>query len=233
MKDHPIDPTVPIVTLVFDCTTDHRSFHLCKKVGTVHAEDEDDAEEEEEEDDEAHEEEEKAGEEDQDDDENISADILDFAALLGTCSRKDAVPLVNLATHLAAFACRVHDAGKTLHLLLTGCNTVNLVLPLHQKLSAIRPEALGSVWMLATNDVWPGDLSTFLWCNYGSLVTHDLADYRRATRVLLDEYTAHWKRQKLQDVSMSAKVESLANLVLLDRLDRVVDVAGFAKMDAL
>ena len=227
MKDHPIDPTVPIVTLVLDCTTDHRNFHLCKKGGTVHAE------EEEEEDDEAHEEEEKAREEDQDDDENISSDILNFAALLGKCSKKDAVPLANLATHLAAFACRVHDVGKTLHVLLTGCNTVNLVLPLHQKLSAIRPEALGSVWMLATSDVWPGDLSTFLWCNYGSLVTHDLADYRRATRVLLDEYTAHWKRQKLQDVSMSAKVESLANLVLLDRLDRVVDVAGFAKMDAL
>lgn len=227
MKDHPIDPTVPIVTLVLDCTTDHRNFHLCKKGGTVHAE------EEEEEDDEAHEEEEKAREEDQDDDENISSDILNFAALLGKCSKKDAVPLANLATHLAAFACRVHDAGKTLHLLLTGCNTVNLVLPLHQKLSAIRPEALGSVWMLATNDVWPGDLSTFLWCNYGSLVTHDLADFRRATRVLLDEFTAHWKRQKLRDVSMTAKVESLADLVRLDRLDRVEDVAGFAKMDAL
>ena len=77
----------------------------------------------------------------------------------------------------------MHDVGKTLHVLLLGCNTVNLVLPLHQKLSAIRPEALGSVWMLATSDVWPGDLSTFLWCNYGSLVTHDLADFRRATRV--------------------------------------------------
>ena len=74
MKDHPIDPTVPIVTLVLDCTTDHRNFHLCKKGGTVHAE------EEEEEDDEAHEEEEKAREEDQDDDENISSDILNFAA---------------------------------------------------------------------------------------------------------------------------------------------------------
>ena len=227
MKDHPIDPTVPIVTLVLDCTTDHRNFHLCKKGGTVHAE------EEEEEDDEAHEEEEKAREEDQGDDENISSDILNFAALLGKCSKKDAVPLANLATHLAAFACRVHDVGKTLHVLLLGCNTVNLVLPLHQKLSAIRPEALGSVWMLATSDVWPGDLSTFLWCNYGSLVTHDLADFRRATRVLLDEFTAHWKRQKLRDVSMTAKVESLANLVLLDRLDRVEDVAGFAKMDAL
>jgi hypothetical protein len=227
MKDHPIDPTVPIVTLVLDCTTDHRNFHLCKKGGTVHAE------EEEEEDDEAHEEEEKAREEDQDDDENISSDILNFAALLGKCSKKDAVPLANLATHLAAFACRVHDVGKTLHVLLLGCNTVNLVLPLHQKLSAIRPEALGSVWMLATSDVWPGDLSTFLWCNYGSLVTHDLADFRRATRVLLDEFTAHWKRQKLRDVSMTAKVESLADLVRLDRLDRVEDVAGFAKMDAL
>ena len=68
------------------------------------------------------------------------------------------MPLANLATHLAAFACRVHDVGKTLHVLLTGCNTVNLVLPLHQKLSAIRPEALGSVWMLATSDVWPGIL---------------------------------------------------------------------------
>mgnify|MGYP001040986653 CR=1 FL=1 len=227
MKDHPIDPTVPIVTLVLDCTTDHRNFHLCKKGGTVHAE------EEEEEDDEAHEEEEKAREEDQDDDENISSDILNFAALLGKCSKKDAVPLANLATHLAAFACRVHDVGKTLHVLLLGCNTVNLVLPLHQKLSAIRPEALGSVWMLATSDVWPGDLSTFLWCNYGSLVTHDLADFRRATRVLLDEFTAHWKRQKLRDVSITAKVESLADLVRLDRLDRVEDVAGFAKMDAL
>ena len=195
MKDHPIDPAVPIVTLIFDCTTDHRNFHFCKKVGTVHAEDEDDTEEE---DDEAHKEAEKVGVEDQDDDENISSDILDFAALLGRCSRKDAVPLANLATHLAAFACRVHEVGKTLHLLLTGCNTVNLVLPLHRKLSAIRPEALGSVWMLATSDVWPGDLSVFLWCNYGSLVTHDLADFRRGTRVLLDEFTVHWKRQKLR-----------------------------------
>lgn len=230
MKDHPIDLTVPIVTLIFDVTTDHRNFHFCKKVGTVHAEDHD-----EEEDDEAHEEEEEAGMEEQDDEE-ISPDILRFAALLRSCCKKDAVPLAYVATHLAAFACRVHDVGKTLHVLLTGCNTVNLVLPLHQKLSAIRPEALGSVWILATSDVWPGDMSTFLWCNYGSLVTHDLADFRRATRILLDEYTAHWKRQKLHDASIAestGKVETLANLVLLDRLDRVEDVAGFAKMDVL
>lgn len=233
MKDHPIDPTVPIVTLIFDLTTDHRSFHFCKKVGAAHSEDDDEEEEDEEKDDE---EEKKGASMKEDEEEEISSDVLAFAALLSRCSRKDALPLATLATHIAALACRVHDREKTLHVLLTGCNTVNLVLPLRQKLSAICPEALSSVWILATNAVWPGDLSTFLWCRYGSTVTRDLADFRRATRVVLDEFTSHWKRQKVKDASMAAaskNVESLAQLVLLDRLDKVEEAAGFAKMDAL
>ena len=30
LKDAPIDPDVPIVGAVIDCTTDHRHFHFCK-----------------------------------------------------------------------------------------------------------------------------------------------------------------------------------------------------------
>ena len=33
MRDITIDEAVPIFTLVLDCTTDHRHFHLCKASG--------------------------------------------------------------------------------------------------------------------------------------------------------------------------------------------------------
>ena len=33
VSDIKIDVSVPIVTLVLDCTTDHRHFHLCKAGG--------------------------------------------------------------------------------------------------------------------------------------------------------------------------------------------------------
>ena len=47
-SDIKIDVSVPIVTLVLDCTTDHRHFHLCKASdGTnVNVEEELDGEEE-------------------------------------------------------------------------------------------------------------------------------------------------------------------------------------------
>ena len=49
-SDIKIDVSVPIVTLVVDCTTDHRHFHLCKASGgpDVNIEEELDSEDEEE-----------------------------------------------------------------------------------------------------------------------------------------------------------------------------------------
>jgi hypothetical protein len=127
--------------------------------------------------------------------------------------------------------------GKTLHVLLTGCNTIYLVLPICQKLDALCCAAKGSVWVLATNSVWPGDMSCFLWAQYGYTVTEDLAAFRNATRIMLDEFTIHWRRQKLSDQSLAEDTHtsnmSLAERVTLDRLDRVKDDAGFAKMALL
>ena len=93
-----------------------------------------------------------------------------------------------------------------------------------------------SVWVLATTQVWPGDMSTFLRSQYGATVSTDLAAFRLATRTILDEFSAHWKRQKIRDEAMSEQVRkfrSLADLVVLDRLDRVEEEAGFAKMAPL
>ena len=83
-----------------------------------------------------------------------------------------------------------------------------------------------SVWLLCTNEVWPGDLSMFLWHFYGGMISVDLREFREATRDLLDEYTAHYKRQNVVDLSMQQKAKhafrSLSHLVHLDRMDRVV-----------
>ena len=149
---------------------------------------------------------------------------------------KDPVPLPAIAETIGKLAVRLHRAGKLLHVLLTGCNTVNIVLPICKHIDNTCPDAKKSVWVLATNAVWPSDLSTFLWSQYGSTVSADLTDFRRATHVILDEFTAHWRRQKIKDVSMAEEakqIQSLSDLVLLDRLDNVRDEAGFAVMATL
>ena len=97
-------------------------------------------------------------------------------------------------------------------------------------------EGRAPVWVLATKSVWPGDLSTFLWSQYGSTVSQDLRDFRSATCILLDEFTSHWRRQKIKDAALAEHVKelkSLSDLVLLDRLDNVRDEAGFAVMAPL
>jgi hypothetical protein len=123
---------------------------------------------------------------------------------------------------IAPLATKCAKAGKVLHVILAGCNTVSLCLPLKNLLS---PEVQEKVWLLCTLDTWPGDLATFLWAEYGTNLTPDLTAFRSATRSLLDEFTHHYKRQRIQDVdheaARSKSFTSLADLVLLDRLDKV------------
>ena len=148
---------------------------------------------------------------------------------------KDPVPIPAMAEVIGKLAVRLHALGKLLHLLLTGCNTVNVVLPICKHIDSICAEAKQSVWVLATNSVWPGDLSTFLWSQYGSTVTPELTEFRRATRIMLDEYTVHYRRQKIKDQSMAEHTTStrLHERVMLDRLDKVGDKGGFAVMAPL
>lgn len=56
-SDMKIDESMPIVTLVLDCTTDHRHFHLCKAGGGTDVNLTEELEE----------------------DENVAASVLDFA----------------------------------------------------------------------------------------------------------------------------------------------------------
>ena len=208
-----IDAAVPIVALIIDCTTDQRSFHFCKGSQVCTASD--------------------FAEELEEEDEKVEKSVVDLAASLAGRRTKDMVPLAVVASHIAGLGNRCHAKQKVLHVLLTGCNTSNLVLPIRQKLE---PAAQSSVWVLATTQVWPGDMSTFLWSQYGATVSTDLAAFRLATRTILDEFSAHWKRQKIRDEAMSEQVRkfrSLADLVVLDRLDRVEEEAGFAKMAPL
>ena len=66
------------------------------------------------------------------------------------------VALKFVAEHLGCFANRCFKMGKILHVLCTGCNTVNLALPLK---AAIEEAAWPTVWFMGTRDVWPGDLA--------------------------------------------------------------------------
>ena len=213
IEDAAIDASVPIITLIFDMTTDHLHFHFCKEGAACSEEDLRAV----------------AG------DDDTPKNVLEFAALLGRRRAKDPVPLNVMAGHIARLGKRCQTLGKTLHLLLTGCNTVNLVLPICEKLDSLCPAAKCCVWVLATNSVWPGDMSPFLWAQYGFTVTEDLAAYRVATRILLDEFNVHWQRQKMVDESLAEKnlQQTLCERVMLDRLDRVVNEAGFATMASL
>ena len=142
------------------------------------------------------------------------------------------VPHAQLATCIANLAARVASAGKELHIILSGCNTQNLVPLLHTN---VPEDQRAHVYVLCTSVVWPSDLAPFLWHHYGGLARPgDLAAFRAATRRLLGEYTEHYHRQRIVDESMreargagAASFEgSLANCAFMDRLDKVGVIAG-------
>ena len=112
--------------------------------------------------------------------------------------------------------------------------TALLALPIKHKLSE---ELQSRVWLLCTNEVWPSDLSSCLWHHYGGQVSADLGAFRMNTRVLLRDFTVHWQRQMIVNPSFEearqSQVESLADLVHLDRMDRVTSVGGYPKMELL
>lgn len=227
----PIDAEPSIFTIVIDCTTDTLHFHLCKpyvppptetkgaaKGATKPASGTKDAP--------------HPMAEHFLDEEEPSEDTLNLAAALSTRKTKDAVPLQYIAEKLTQLTRRL--GGKPLHAVMTGCNTCGIALPL----KALIPEELHAhVWLLCTNEVWPGDLSTFLWHHYGATVQNDLEEFRLRTRTLIDQFTPHWKRQRVEDQSMNEsarKTKSLSLFVLCDRLDRVRPGAGgFPEMSLL
>ena len=147
--------------------------------------------------------------------------MVETAQFFSSRTKKDPYPVTMASKDIVALAEAVHKAGKVLHIFGLGCNTVNLVVPVKSNISEA---ASKSVWFLCTNHVWPSDLATVLWSQYGGLLSVDLCEYRRATRELLDEYTEHYRRQRIIDPGMqsqSREMSSLADCVYLDRLDRV------------
>ena len=168
--------------------------------------------------------------------------VATLSAALAARVAKDLVPYAVVAAKCAGIAERVADAGKELHLILAGCNTIGLVSHLH---AATADEVRKHVWVVCTDEVWPSDLAPFLWHHYGGLVQKgDLQFFRSATRTLLGEYTEHYKRQRIQDETLRearaqrAKPggfeESLANAAKCERLDRVtVPVGGIAQVAIL
>ena len=213
---HPIDPTCDMVCLIIDVTTDGKHVHLCKQGGSAEA---------------------AAAEQAEimshmtamDGEADLTQDALlqdpEAAAMLAQQliqrSSKDMVPHTNIANDIAAFATQCVEAGKVVHVFLCGCNTINLALPM---MAATPEHARSKVWLACTDKVWPSDLATWLWHLYGKLADENMSAFRSQTRQLLDEYTHHWKRQRVSDPSMAeamAGVGSLADLVYFDRLDRV------------
>ena len=153
---------------------------------------------------------------------------------------KDMVPHAFLAESLGKLAVKVAGAGKELHIILAGCNTVGAVAALHSKTT---PEVRKHVWVVCTTEVWPSDVAPFLWHHYGGLVQKgDLHEFRSATRRLLGEYTEHYKRQRIENDAMrearagmpGGLEDSLANAVRCDRLDAVtIDAGGLPTMSLL
>lgn len=168
------------------------------------------------------------------------ADVADRTAAMAVCVTKDAIPHRDVAQQIANLAQRVASAGKELHVILAGCNTIQVVGPLH---TATPAEVRSSVWVVCTDSVWPSDLAPFLWHHYGGLVQKgDLQAFRSATRKLLGEYTEHYHRQRIDNESIreargggecGGMDDSLANAALCDRLDRVTYVAGGTSMMAI
>jgi len=160
--------------------------------------------------------------------------ISDTHKQLMSRTRTHRVPHAAVADMIGALASRM-NADQILHLIATGCNSNLLALPLKNKLS---PELQRRVWLLCTNEVWPADLSSCLWHHYGALVSADLEAFRWNTRRLIHDFTAHWHRQNIVnpafDEAKQNEVESLADLVHLDRMDRVTSSeAGFPEMEML
>ena len=167
--------------------------------------------------------------------------VAALTAVLADRTAKDAVPHSFTAKALGVLATRVANAGKELHILMPGCNTIGL---LHALRAAVPESAREHVWVLCTDSVWPSDLAPFLWHLYGSLAQRgDLQLFRSATRTLIGEYVDHYKRQRIEDPSLrdarakqsgkSASYEvSLAEAAYLDRLDRV-QIGSHVQMMAL
>jgi hypothetical protein len=160
--------------------------------------------------------------------------VAALTSVLADRTAKDPVPHAHTAHSLGLLAARVASAGKELHILMPGCNTIRLVQQLH---AAVPEDIRQHVWVLCTDSVWPSDLAPFLWHHYGTLAQRgDLQGFRSATRTLLGEYTDHYKRQRIEDESLrearakqtevGGTEESLANAAYLDRLDRVKLEAG-------
>ena len=97
--------------------------------------------------------------------------------------------------------------------------------------SLLSAPAQKTLMVLATNSVWPSGISPLLWCCYFTPdLTPQLEEYREQTRKLLDEWTAHHRRQRINDDAMMdamKNVKSMAELIVLDRADKiVVEAAG-------
>ena len=125
-------------------------------------------------------------------------DVAALTEILADRTAKDATLHSIIAASLSKLAgARVADAGKELHIIMPGCNTIGLVEALHKHVPA---SAHAHVWALCTSSVWPADLAPFLWHHYGALVQKgDMQPFRQATRTLLGEYTDHYKRQRIED----------------------------------
>jgi len=150
--------------------------------------------------------------------------VAALTSQLAVRTAKDSVPYATVADSLGKLAKQVAGAGKELHIILAGCNTVGAVAALH---AVTPPEVRNHVWVVCTTEVWPSDVAPFLWHHYGGLVQKgDLQQFRSATRRLLGEYTEHYKRQRIEnDAVREARAgklggleDSLANAVRCDRL---------------
>lgn len=166
--------------------------------------------------------------------------VAALASQLALRTAKDPVPHATLAESLAKLAKQVAGAGKELHIILAGCNTVGAVAALH---AAAPPNVRNHVWVVCTTEVWPSDVAPFLWHHYGGLVQKgDLQEFRSATRRLLGEYTEHYKRQRIENESirearggkLGGLEDSIANAVRCDRLDAVtIQEGGGVEMSLL
>ena len=221
-----IDASADIVMAIFDITTDPKTWHLCTQaqgdgkgkesaLGLLHAMDDG-----------------PATDPAPDPDPDAAAAAAAAAAKELECTatlaaelmarkHKDRTPVALVAAAIGSFAERVVAAGKEFHCFLVGCNTISTVRPIHAHIS---PEARTKVWVLCTNALWPGDLGTFVWHLYGSTVQPDLHTFRVATATMLQEYTPHFKRQRVIDTSSVEAGQAkkcLASMVCLGRLDSV------------
>ena len=221
LREHPIDPECQMIALILDVTTDGLHVHLCKQRNEegisgiedmrehVHAMD---------------------GEKDLREEQLPGAipgeQVAALARQLVLKTGKDEVTHAQMALWLAPFLGRCANAGITCHLFLCGCNTINMVGPLLKEVSTA---VASKVWVACTAKVFPSDLASWLWHLYGDLAAANMSAFREATRKLLDEFTHHWKRQRVHDASMENAIEgvaSLADLVHFERLDKVESREG-------